>query len=817
MKKSKITLLAILSLGMMVGCNRNTSSNLSNSTSSSTSQSQTTNSNTTVSTNSEDNSTSSSSTTSVTPVEKKATIKKIKNYVEGSTLNVKEGDEISLSGTITLTFKNAVSNSNYQIYFNGVIANMTMASDNLSSSYSYTAKENENVTIAVIEKNKENEAEEGKTLTFTQGDHYSIIGIESGHKYFADVETSQNIYFAIITEDGYFINNVKIAEDEDSSSVSSLSKDDDGFYKINTLYSNSTITVETEKATSHTITYIKDCATAENHIDTTKSVLPTSFIGGETVNFSFIATSGYAVTDVTFNFDYNLGNTDYSNYSIELPNKDVEINITTGSIVKLRFASSITHLKNVEFYSNVNYGSGDEDYTIVSVSNPISETPVRYGKYIYVSFNTDDGYKPGDAIKGATDEDGASGYKVGTTKDGKYVYAINITKDTDLYIDLYTKKTVSLDSSATDVNILFDGDIKSYYFDDKVEFDLMLNASVKNKRIGKVYYSYTDADGVTHKEEIYADSYSTHAYSFYMPNYDVTIIVEVNEFEKKTLSYTNTTSEGMVSSIEIKGATSNAQLDIEKTSSTDFEKNESVAVSIVAGDKHTKTIKATFVDKNNNETAIKLTLDADSKTYEGKFSLSDEGTIKIEDGDDATARTISVPTDADFEYYTSEETTSKVTTLPSLYDMDIFYFVVNNKPSVGKILNVNVSRNNNFYNCEQIKIGNKTAYRVIVNGDVEIKLEETDGVKLTITDPTENYEGDGSDIVYDFDLDDNIKISNGYIAKGSKFYVSADDYGLQVDNVKIDGVETKGSYEYDGFNLGFVATGNVEITLKEYE
>ncbi len=811
MKKTKLLVISLASVLMIAGCGEVTNSSSSEENSSAQTSSSASSSSESTSSSSSEN-TSSSSESSIEPVIETATIKKINNFVTDGTLNVSEGDNVELKSTITLTFAEAVTDKMYQIAVNKTIADMSWNADNLSCFYILDAAKDEELTISIIEKNPN--SENGYKVTFEQGEHYTVLGIVSGEKYEPIDEWSDEIgewvtdyvYFAIIVDDGYILAKPILSSPEYGDS--SLSPNEQGLYCIDYLTEDSTLIINVNKATEHTITY-----TGSENLDATQSNLPTTFMGGDTVTFKFIAKTGYTVTAVSVQpYDYSYYyQKDYSNYTITLPNEDVQIAITTSVAYEISFAST-EHLSNVGFYSSADYSHNSEGETALELSGEI--TSVSNGTRFYVAFNVEDGYKVSEIV-GAEVEGlafGVEAYYKAT--DGRYIFNCYMYGETALKAITVTKKTITLDSSADsdEVSLVFDNDNNTFFPGDDVGFDFLLTDE-ENTRIGTVYYCYTDADGKEVETEIQASRWYDHSYNFTMPDANVTIKVEVIDIVKATVSYTNTAG-NLVKSVSIVGATSGSKLDSTTTTSDAFEEKETLNISIAAGSDHSKKIKAAIVTADSTN-EIELTLNTNTGNYTGSVAVPTGGcTIQIFEGEAATVRTLTVPTGSSIEYYTSTDASSKVTSLGDIYDMDVFYFVVKDTVAEGYSLSISVEINGQKVSyLSSVTIDGQTAYKVTVSGNVEIIIDQVQAVSLTISGA--DYDGDGSDILIDFDTRDFLEVNNGMVAYGTRFYLEDYDYGREIETITIGGESVSADYSIDGFHGVYTATGDIVITLCE--
>lgn len=810
MKKSIFSLLTLASLSLLTGCfdsstsTSKTSTNPTSQTSQKTSDSKKsdTASNSNNSTSSNKTNTNSSDSVIPEPEVKKAVVSKVYNLVSKSTLSVKEGDELDVGdNVITLSFEEAQTGVEYEILVNKTVATMVKSDDNKSFSYTYKASEGESLIIAVILKQETDES--GYVITYTNGDHYRVLGITSGSKYkayFDDENWEQyDIVFAVIPDVGYHVKNVKLGDSD------IYSKDNNITYSISEydyFDSDKTLTVEVETVESHTITYVGN--TAENGVDVTSSTLPTTFTGYDVVNFKFIALDGYAISDVTFSDDSIYSYDSFSDYNVVLPNADITVTIVTVKKVALRYQVN-EHIHDVEFYAGIDYLSDG----LASGKDKITSFVPSDRNQFFVIFNCDSDYKP-TGIEGSV-EGGVNGYDERVkTSDGKYVFRAYLLKDCELVFNLASKKTVSLDTSSTGVSLVFDNDKTQYFKGDSVGFDI-IREDETNTKVGEVTYSFVNTNGETETKVITPSTGSGHSYNFTMPDADVTIKVTLIQVSNVTLSYTNNAST-YIKSVSFTGANSSANLNNTTTSSDSFEKGETVNFKITPNSDHSKKLKVTFTDSKGDTTEIQLTTDYSFKRYTGSFTLTDAGSISIDVGDAATVRnvTANVCDGIEIEYYNSSKT--KVDDLGSLYDLDIFYFTYKyTSDSDDRTMKYSVTQNGEVYNCSSTTINNEQVFQVLVKGDVVIKVEENtvETVSLTITGVTELDD----DVLFTAD-DDPIDITKGKIEKNSLFYFDGSSCGVTIGTVTIGGVVTKGDYTIgDGYNPYYRATGDVVINI----
>lgn len=829
MKKGKLLTVSLSLIMLLVGCDTNTSSSTSSTTSSSTpssiatsSSSSSTSSTPISSVESSEQSSSSVSTDSTSissdttssiessiPVKDKAVISRVVNLVSEGTLNVKEGDKVDIDATITLTFETAISDATYEIAVNKTVSDMIWSEDKLSCSFTLSATKDEELTIGVIKKNQTSET--GKVITFTQGEHYVIFGITSGNKYKAgyDYETwdMYSVCFGVIIDKGY-VGTVQLKGEYDETITPK-----NGIYQIEdgSLEEDAQIVVEIEEAVEHAISY-----TGIDNIDLEKSVMPTTFTGGDSVAFSLIVKEGFAITAIEFSHSNYVKIADYSSFVLVLPNKDIQVHITTVKEVAIELESS-EHLSNVGFYKTKDYVKNSENKWSFKLTDEITTCVPDSGSF-FMAVNVESGYQIG-SIEGASEAKLASGSKMNyNCEDGRLVYQITLKGDTKIKVNFVTQKTVSLDSSVDSekVSLIFENDNTKFYPGDVVRFNTLLNDST-NTRIGKVSYCYTNESGELKEEVINAGwASSEYTYKFTMPNGDVKIKAEVIDIVKATVSYTNSASSNLISSIKFSGVTSSAKLTDETTTLDTFEESETVKIELGLGSDHSKKVKAVVTQKGaETGEEIELELNTSSKKYTGSFIVPKGGcSVSILDGEACTSRTITIPSTSTIEYYKSEDETSKIDSLGDLYDMDEFYFVVKDEVAEGKFLDVSATCGEEIVTLTTTTIGDEIAYKVTVSGDINISIKQVDGVKITFM-----YGGeviDGTDYIWDYYTDDYVTISNGYIKKDTIFAINAYDDGIEVSSVTIDGEVVKGTY-YNGYKAGWKATGEIVVNLVDCE
>lgn len=822
MKKTKLTLMALLSLTLLAGCDNKTNSPVSKPSSTiSTKQDSTSTKPGTdsakpsadsakPSTDSTKPSTGSQTpsipSTPSTPAIKKATIRKVINMTDGI-LNVQEASQVEFGDLlISVTYEDKDPDLfGIDILVNSVVDTMTVSEDGLSYTYHYTVNSEEDITIAVV--NKAKTSKSGETITFAQGEHYKVLGITSGEKYhpYMDYETFEQVtlYFAVIAEDGYYISDVVLKTEYGQDS---LKKNSAGYYYTDYLYADSELIVTCGKMENHTISYVG--ATAENHVNLSSSTLPTAFLSGTEVHFSVIPEDGYSISSVTFSDESITSPDNFSSFDIVLPSVDLTVTIETVAMVNIEYEAN-AHVKNVKFYSGLTYS---DDYETATPKDEITKFLPSDRNSFYTVFEVDSGYKVKDIIA-ADGSESVNGYDYGVkTTDGKYIFNTYMTSPAKLKFNVLEKKSVALNSAITNAELLFENDITDFFEGDSVNFNV-LKTGTDNQKLVKVTESHMK-DGSLVKSEISERSYGDYSYSFTMPDSDVTIDLEFVEVHQTTLSYTNNAG-NLVKNVRVYGQTSSTELNSETATSDAFEVGETASLTINAGSDHSKKVKASFVGEDNSITPIELSLSIEGGMYTGSFTVTKKGNVFVEAGEASTKRTVTLGTGTQVEYYTGLKADSKVTDLGDLYDMDVFYFAVTNKPAEGNVQSVNLTRNGVKAELYDYDLDDGTkVYKVTINGDIRIETSEMEAVGFNIIDKSD-YFGDNSEdkVFLDPDTYEPIEIFDGkYVAKGTKFFVDDTTYFYLV-SITIGGQAAKGT-EDDVLGITYYeATADVVVTI----
>lgn len=715
---------------------------------------------------------------------KKAVVKKVYNFASGGTLNVNDGDEIDAGDiTLTLTFATATQDD-YDIGINSTVGSMVRSNDGLSYTYTFHAEEEKSYTIIISRKQKESKS--GQIITFTP-EHYTIVGIESGKRYhpYLDQETYEyyTIDFALIPEDGYFIDSVRL-QHKNGGANDAPRKLKDGYYSIDDLFSEDcTLVVNVSKIETRTITYIG--ATAENHIDVAKSKLPATFEGGSKVDFAFMVMEGYNITSVTFDPKID-GISDYSSFSVDLPNQDVKITITTSSIIQLRTLEN-EHVKNVKFYSELDYEDTEDDSYGVPKNEITTLIPTGNDEF-FVVFDLDEGYKCASITDSGKEENGkVFGYDEEVrTKEGKFVFRTTMKEDCVMQFNLLSGKHVTLDATqdSSKIELAFEDDQKFFYENDKVKFAIRLYFTDATYKIKEVTYSYTPEGEETVTDTVTKSSYGSFPYSFTMPDHDVTIHVELVKVETVSLQVVNEAT-SLVKSFFLNGKVSKTRLDNSTLSSSAFEKNEGISININPTDAHSKTVKAVFVDSEGKESEIPLTADISAGQYIcPDFILSSGGTIYFREGEKKQARTITCTSTSSFTFFDSSK--KEMTSLTEVYDMDVFYFSVNDIVEEGKMLDVSLTIGGKKAQLDEFEIDGKPAYKVLVSGDVRIDVSQYEAVLFKVVDDSMLFDNHG---FHDADTKEEISLDSGKIKKNTRFYFLNEDPYFFISSITVGGSE----------------------------
>ena len=607
--------------------------------------------------------------------------------------------------------------------------------------------------------------------------------------------------FVVLVEDGYYIDSVVL--DAGNGYPDELTEDSDGYYTISEIYDASKLTVTVLKKETRHITYVG--ATEENHVNLSASLLPSTFTTGEETSFKIIPESGYGIDKLEFSDESIMPPIDYSDFTLLLPNDDITITITTVAAVGLKYKAN-SHIHDVEFYADLDYAT---DYKSATVKNKITSFVPSERNQFFVTCRVDDGYKV-KSLSGLDLESSVSGSEESVkTPDGKSIFRTYLTQEDTIVFNLVKSHVVSLDKSVENVELSFEDDKTSHFEGDTVRFNIIVNG---NYKVSTVSASYLD-DGTVKDHEINPTTYGDFSYRFNMPDSEVTIKVELVAVSKIALSYTNTAG-NLIQSIRVYGTESKMTLDKETTSSGEFETGEQVKITVLAGNDHSKKVKASFVPQDGSEaTPIDLSLSANNGQYDAYFTLPKAGTIAFEEGEANEKRTVTLSEGTSVDYYTSKDPSSKTATLGDLYDMDVFYFAVKNKASDGKRLVVSLTIDGEKEELSETTLNDGTSvYKVTVTGNVKISAEEVESVSFTINDLSDYFGSNEEDEVFlDPETDEPIEIVDGAVTKGTKFYVSSRSE-FEVTKITIGG-KTATPVEDDILGEYYVCTADVVVTI----
>lgn len=746
---------------------------------------------------------------------KTATVKAVYNPESDAKANVYAGDAIPTEGTITFVDKNSNGNYDYQIYFNGTIADMSKGTDGFTYTYDYTVASGSDVTIGFSKKSET--STDGYTLTFEQGKHYTIFGITSGQKYnpytkWKDDDTyiDHSAWFTVIPEDGYYLNEVrtKKTDSDDSEDEPESQYVFRNGCSLSSLSADTTILVDVQKGSIHTISYVDN-----ENIDW--KVKPENFVGGSQVCFSLAAKDGFTISNVNFGVDKSdVLRTDYSKYVVYLPDENVTIDVTTNEVITLSAAKN-EHISDVRFYDgSQGYRSimnGDEEKIELVDDYKITKYILGSDEWIVVAFKVVGNYK---ALGLVDNEDS---YVMGETTDGGYAIKFCPDSKTAISIDVAAIRSVTLDGSGDKVDFVSDNSDTNYTAGDNVFFYLPVKEDFASQyRVKSVYYCY---DG---KEILIAPDESNGQYSFTMPDCDVTIKVEMYEPVKTTVSYVNNAG-SLASSIVLEGKTSGTSIS-EDTSSNSFEEGEKVAITVKAGTKNPKSVKAYYTTSDGTKTEIVecesnetyWTRDVYQREYNGWFYVPKGGaTVTIEEGSDVEAISLFYKTDDAITFYTSKDASTACSSL-TVYPMDVFYFSVGKTVADNEVLSVKLYENgSDYWYNEEIKIGDKTAYEVRVRTDaISIKTEVSKAYSFT----AKTVNGDDATSSFVDENDCTLVLTNGKILEGTLFKL---DYWstYEIKSITIGGEEPTTEGEKPTIQVGnygnvyYVARGDVVITV----
>ncbi len=795
-------------------------------------------------------------TTSSEEVIGKSTVKAVYNSTYGSKLSIGTGDSVDSKGTITFVDSDSKGENNYQILVNKTIADMKMASDGITYTYDYKVDNGADMVVAIVKKTATDD--NGHKVTFEQGEHYTIVGITSGGKY--SVSDVSGVNFAVVPDVGYVVEETSYKGEGKAPVYLSESN---GTYSIYSSYSATfncdlVLSVKVKKGSTHKITYNYDVEAYEAHMDASSSYMPTSFVGGEQIAFSFKTLSGYGMTNVNVKYvdeDAYMGysfvspfDESFTHYTVQMPDEDIIVDLSNGDAITLSYESN-DKVSNVGFYANRDFV--DDGTTVV---DPITEYTIGKGS-VYVAFNVADGYAPtglslapanGDssdvssaALFAAYEGDGDDDFDWGdddddfdwgddddggydyyddysvceNTVDGRCVIEFSLDYEAKLIFDLGETSKVDLDSSCDKLDIEFDGGSNGFLPGDRVDF----TAKVKDEYASSwLIKSLTLCYGED-EDEIYGYDGS---YSFTMPYEKATIKAELYQPKRVSVSYTNNAG-GLVSSVTLEGDDSGASFG-EGTSSSSFIAGESASLTIETGSDHSKKVKAYLVTSEGKE-EISLSFASYDGAYNGYIEIPDGGaSIEIEAGDSVDSVPLTLPEGVSFSFYTSEDASSKASNF-AVYPYDVFYFTIDSSEE-GKVAVPTVTAT--YYdeyleeddemtvNLSTTTIDGKTAYKADlgyvsdvkgVNIDVEFNGTYSFTAKTVDGDDATSFMVDDNNQPLDFTAENKVlegtKFSLGY--PYNNFY--------KVDKVTINGVEDEGESDWNGSY--WYVTGDVVVTV----
>ena len=754
---------------------------------------------------------SSDSTTSSEEVIGTSKVKAVYNPISSSTLSVSVGDTVSSKGTITFVDQYS-EGKDYQIFVNKTVATMTKSEDGKTYTYDYKVENNADMIVAITSKTET--AEGGHKITFTQGEHYTIFGIDSGAAYSNE---DLAVVFSVIPDSGYAVDSVSFKA---SGKAAMYLNGSNNVYSIYSNYkafdSDGVISVDVTKCSTHTITYVG--GDADNHFDATKSNLPTAFVGGDQVAFTFYALSGYAVTNV--NVMYRLEgdeydryastisqSKDYSSYVAIMPDADVTVDITTYATMALSLTNK-ERISNVGFYLDRDW---DEDGN-VTMTCPVTEAPLSGGS-VYAAFAVESGYAP----TGLVGFDSWDAYTCGRAADGRYIILFSVSDpETVLTVALEETNSVTIDGDWSKVDYSFkDGNTNGYLPNDTV----YVNASVKEEyasewSIKSIKVCYTDEYGDEEDDASYYDG----QYTFSMVDGDVKLKVELYQPVKATMFYANKAGD-LISGVSITGKTTEATLDDDNTVSSDFIEGEKVEISLPVGDDHSKSLKVSVIPASSSAEPESVYLSIRDRAYQGSFTVPEGGAvIAVEAIDDKTPLTVNYPDDGSVSFYKNADATSPLTSLTA-YSNDVLYFTVDTTLGTDEVVIPSAVYDDDGYETEltveNVKIGDKDGFMVdLANAYSTATVFTIDyEVKKTYSFSAKTADGDDASVFFqDTDKYQALTFYNGKVAEGTNFTIGSPYSSFyKIEKVTIDGVEAEGVDTWNG--TYYTVTGNVVVTV----
>lgn len=538
---------------------------------------------------------------------KKVQISEVKSFLfdYSPTFSLKAEDQVEIGSSQKLTVSFPSDNhpsadTSLQAIINNVSYDLvsSKANDGTNFEVNFVTPETD-FSIFVAEKSTTDE--EGKIISFTQGDTYTVLGLVSGQKYKADSEFGYSVDFFIYPKTGYKVSEVNLVDASNNKvQVSPATYSGDPYqYTIRSISSDSSLQITTATANKHTITYVG--LTEENHVDINKSITPLEAYDSSFVSVNLLASDGFYISNVSDSASI-INTRDPSSFTFMMPDADLTITITTDAFINIDYVKN-DKLTSVKFFS---------DYAL---KNEI--TQANENQQVYISVTSKEGYKV-TGIKDINNPDNSSWYD-----EYNKSWITYIQKNSKFEFVVSSKHTVSGD-------IVLERADGIYYQGEKVIFILILDA---NKEVveNSVKASYIE-NNQTKQLEVTYQSWDK-KYVFTMPDADVTISFETTTLEYKSLSLGDFSSDKNIKNVEIIGSKSNNKLTSSNTTNK-FIVGENISINlrlnsnqfkykvVLTKDKVTQDLDLTLIGSNyktsftyDSQTKIEIVKVSENKVY----------------------------------------------------------------------------------------------------------------------------------------------------------------------------------------------------------
>lgn len=418
-----------------------------------------------------------------------------------------EGSEVTLQvqGSLSRNFDSLGLYVNDQVYF---------FTKDEGYSETFTVKfimPNKDADLVVSPMN--NPVEEGGFKYVVEGDTtlFDVYGFDFSKNYVLDVSSYSNTYFYLISKAGVVVHSVKLYIDDNNynSFNASESYSEKGLYSF---YPDDRdgeptekvrIVVDAEYVGINTVTIV-------NPENLEISGLQESYTPGDDVSFEVVAKEGYFINGVSATTEDNSYlSVNYSSYtdtvSFTMPKTNVSLTF------------DIAQAKTINVTPNENIA----DYYFTRQYSSTHVTSVNPGETIQVYATPVEGYE----ITNIYYQTGKACSK--NTWGGYWTFKYPEEGEINIVFETATKKTVSYSSSEA-YNLTLDE--TSYLPGETVDFSVTPNLG------------YTITNVTTDNEEanssLKESSYTKGDYSFVMPDANVNIVVEYEEVETHTLTFT---------------------------------------------------------------------------------------------------------------------------------------------------------------------------------------------------------------------------------------------------------------------------------------